>query len=534
MSRLLHHLVSERAEHRPDATAVVSDGARTSYAQLDEASARLAAALVERGVGRGSRVCLLQEKTPASIVSILGVLKAGAAYVPLDPSSPAARTSKMLRSCDDRWVLASSDHAELVAALLAEPPSAGPWCVGWLDEGPGSHFDVGDVFTREEIDAAPPHAPVGDVDADDLAYVMFTSGSTGAPKGVTITHRNVLAFLDWAVPYFSIGPRDRNSAHPPLHFDLSVFDLFGTLAAGAELHLVPKRLNLLAPALARFIRDSELTQWFSVPSVLNYMMHAGCVSHGDFPALERLMWCGEVLPTPTLIHFMERLPHVRFTNLYGPTEATIASSYHTVEEVPADERADVPIGVPCAGEDLHVLGDDLAPVAAGVIAELYISGAGLSPGYWRDREKTSAAFLQIETGQGRTRAYRTGDLARVDDEGLVHYVGRADTQIKSRGYRIELGEIETALLALPSVREAAVVAVRSDGFEGWTICCGCVPAVPGGFDAAGVTAQLRGDLPAYMIPQRWLEYQRLPTNDNGKIDRPRLRADFQAEGQLVR
>src|SRR5206468_830593 len=227
-------------------------------------------------------------------------------------------------------------------------------------------------------------------------------------------------------------------------------------------YLVPPDLSLFPTRLADFIRSNQLTQWFSVPSLLTYMANLDAIRFGDFPDLKRLLLCGEVLPTPTLIHWMRRLPHVRFTNLYGPTETTIVSSYYTVPICPTDEREPIPIGTACDGEELLVLDGQLRPVAPGDIGELYIRGVGLSPGYWRDLEKTRSAFLPYPGGAGpQDRIYKTGDLARRGADGLVYFVGRADTQIKSRGYRIELGEIETALHSLPGLRESAVVAIQS-------------------------------------------------------------------------
>jgi len=203
------------------------------------------------------------------------------------------------------------------------------------------------------------------------------------------------------------------------------------------------------------------------------------------------------------------------------------SSYYSVPRCPADEREPIPIGAACDGEELLILDDRLRPVPSGETGELYIRGVGLSPGYWRDEEKTRAAFLPCPSGAGpQDRIYKTGDLARRGADGLVYFVGRADTQIKSRGYRIELGEIEAALQSLPGLRESAVVAIRSEGFEGWLICCAYVPA-PG---IAASTKSLRKDLaqlvPGYMLPARWMRYDVLPKNDNGKIDRPLLRNAF--------
>jgi acyl-coenzyme A synthetase/AMP-(fatty) acid ligase len=225
---------------------------------------------------------------------------------------------------------------------------------------------------------------------------------------------------------------------------------------------------------------------------------------------------------------MQRLPHVTFTNLYGPTETTIASSYYTVPSCPVDDKAPIPIGIGCEGEDLLVLDEQLHPLPPGDIGDLYIRGAGLSPGYWRSPEKTSAVFLPNPSDPS-DRIYKTGDLAKVGDDGLVYYLGRADSQIKSRGYRIELGEIETALHSLGCLRECAVVAIDSEGFEGKAICCAfvCLPDSP--VTPAFLSKGLSGLVPAYMLPSRWMIFDRLPQNANGKIDRPKLREAFTEE-----
>jgi acyl-coenzyme A synthetase/AMP-(fatty) acid ligase len=258
------------------------------------------------------------------------------------------------------------------------------------------------------------------------------------------------------------------------------------------------------------------------------------VAYGDFPSLRRVMWCGEAIPTPTLIYWMQRLPHASFTNLYGPTETTIASSYYTVPGCPSDERAPVPIGKACAGEELLILDERLQRVAPGETGELYIRGVGLSPGYWRDLEKTRGAFLPYPSGGPDERVYRTGDLAWRAADGMHYFVGRADTQIKSRGYRIELGEIEAALSSLAELQESAVVAIPSEGFEGWTICCSYVPAPGAEVASSGLRERLTALVPGYMLPTRWIRYDSLPKNGNGKIDRPRLRAALLNTGNAER
>ncbi len=451
MSALLHERVARATAAHPHNRAVVMGDARLTYRELEARSNQLARALLEHDVEPGDRVCLMQPKAPEAIVSMLAILKVGAVYVPVDIAAPAARVEKIIRAADPRIVLASDDASRLLAELRSKR-----MLISVAGEIEGARSGPVDTAAHDTTPLTLPGSP------DSAAHILFTSGSTGEPKGVVITHAMVDAFLDWALPYFGTRAGDQISAHPPLHFDLSTFDIYGTLSVGATLHLVPP--NLLLPGqLASFIRDSQLTQWFSVPSTFAYMARGNAVAEGDFPSLERILWCGEVLPPAVLAHWMRRVPQCSYTNLYGPTEATIASSYYSVDEIPIDDTVPIPIGTPCAGESIRVLDDALEPVPDDVVGELYIEGAGLSPGYWRDEERTREAFVQDpHTGH---RMYKTGDLGRRDAQGLLHFVGRADSQIKSRGYRIELGEIEIALSAVPGIAECAIVGGSEQRFR---------------------------------------------------------------------
>jgi amino acid adenylation domain-containing protein len=522
MDTLLQTVVTAQAHARPEAVAVVFKDERLTYGALDEASNRLAGVLADTGCRSGDRVGLVMPKSPAAIVGLLGALKAGAICVPLNPADPPARLARALQASDCRCVLSVGAAAATLREAMARA-ALGERPVGWLDAVTPPEDGPAAAFTLREVAAAPPGAPP--VAGGEVALILFTSGSTGTPKGVMVTHAAIAHLLRWAIPHFGIGRADRIAQHPPLRFDIAYFDIFGALWTGAELHLVPPELNLLPHKLAQLIRDAALTQWFSVPSVLNLMAKFDVIRPHDFPALRRVLFAGEVLPTPTLIHWMRRLPHAAFTNLYGPTETTIVSSHYTVPRCPRDERAPIPIGTACDGEDLLILDGGLRPVPDGAAGELYIRGAGVSPGYWRDPEKTRAAFLALPGGGGPV--YRTGDLARRGADGQVYYLGRADTQIKSRGYRIELGEIEAALNTLPGLRESAVIAIQSTGFEGWLICC-AFAAPDAGATADSLRQGLARMLPSYMLPARWKRYDILPKNASGKFDRVRLKQDFLA------
>jgi amino acid adenylation domain-containing protein len=536
MNRLLQSWVTQQAGTRPDATAIVMGSEALTYSQLENSSNRLAHLLQDAGCKKGDRICILMPKSPAAIVSMIGILKAGCLHVPIDSATPAARIRHIFDSCENRWILAAGRVSPLLDELLADEPLRNRTSVGWLDPQAPTGANFAPAFSSADLDAADSHAMPQQCTADDGSHILFTSGSTGVPKGVVITHSNVAAFVAWALKHYGIDHTDRFSGHTPFHFDLSTFDIFGSITAGAQLHLVPPETALLPPKLVEFIRESELTQWFSVPSVLNYLAKFNAVRQNDFPSLRRVLWCGEVLPTPALIYWMERLPKVRFSNLYGPTEATIASSYYDVTVCPADPKSPIPIGTACDGERLLVLDDKLQPVPAREIADLYIAGVGLSPGYWRDPQKTAAAFIRNphntdpHSPSPTDRLYRTGDLAYQDEQGLAYFVGRADSQIKVRGYRIELGEIETSLNSLGKLQECAVVAIPTDNFGGWMICCAYVLRSDDEVSLAALRDHLKKTVPSYMFPARWMAYDVLPKNANGKIDRPRLKERFtQAE-----
>ncbi|GAA1701185.1 amino acid adenylation domain-containing protein [Streptomyces yatensis] len=519
----LDALVSAQATRTPEAHAVVFGPTRLTYRELEERSHRLAHALRAGGLRPDDRVCVLVPKGADAVVFLLGVLKAGGVCVPLDTASPVDRLVSIVDQTAPCLLLADRQRTPLATEVAG---AAAPGAVAGLCLPDGDATAAGDLpsITAADIASAPTTAPEPVSGASDVAYVLFTSGSSGEPKGVPLTHSGIVHFVTWANEHFGLGPDDRISCHLQMHFDGSLWDVYGPLICGAELHLVPPEASLLPTTLAAFIREARLTQWLSVPSVLSAMARHDVVEKDDFPHLRRVLWGGEVFPPTDVEYWMRRLPHVTFTGFYGTTETTIASSFHTLTELP-DEA--LPVGRAIPGEWLEAVDDQLRPVAPGEVGEMVIGGAGVSPGYWRDPERTAASFIELPSGSGR-RAYRTGDLGSKDADGLLRFHGRADRQVKVNGYRVELDEVMTELHSLPEIAAGAVVSVP--GAAGSPLICAAYTLAAGvSLTTAQVKARLAHKVPGYMLPSRWLALESLPANANGKTDLRALQQRFTAD-----
>jgi amino acid adenylation domain-containing protein len=498
----LHELFEAQARRTPEAWAVTSDGARLSYRELNERANQLAHHLRASGVGPEMLVGICVERSPEMIVGLLGILKAGAAYVPLDHAYPPERLSYMVAHAGARVILTQTHLAKSLSQhgvrLILLDGDAG----GWAQENKDN--------------------PSSGAAAENLCYTIYTSGSTGRPKGVAVSHRSVVNLLQSVQRRPGLSARDRLLGVTSLSFDIAALEIYLPLIAGARLVLATRAVAADAGKLHALLRDSGASVMQATPTTWRMLLDAGWQARPPF----KVLCGGETMPAALAHDLSNGGAHV--WNLYGPTETTIWSS---VAEIDAADRV-VTIGRPLANTQAYILDAHLQPVPPGVAGELYIGGAGVARGYLNQPALTAETFIPHPFGaDAGARLYRTGDVARHLPDGRIEYLGRVDSQVKVRGHRIELGEIESALSRLAAVREAVAVA-REDGAENKYLIAYVVGDGGQPPPVSELRAELQKSLPDYMIPSRFVSLARLPLTPNGKVDRKALPAPDDARPEL--
>lgn len=495
----LRDLVLHSAQVTPDAIAVDGFDGCLSYGELDRLANRFAHALKRLGVQPGDRVGIWLEKSGCGVAAMQGILRLNAIYVPLDPQSPLARVKAIVQDCQIGVLVTSEERAQKMQACFEAMHQLDLICVNAFTSQSG-------VGWRELI-ACSTEAPVYPAsDENDMAYILYTSGSTGVPKGVCLSHSNALAFIEWAQNELQAQAQDRFANHAPFHFDLSVFDLYVAFSAGATVLLIPEGSAYLPTNLVEFVLKASVTVWYSVPSALMLMMGMGGLMKQKRLPMRAILFAGEPFPIKHLRRLYRQYPDIRFFNLYGPTETNVCTFYEVLTL--SDERIlPVPIGRACSGDTVWVQREDGFVARPGEEGELFVSGPTVMLGYWG------------QDAQG-TVPYATGDIVRLQEDGNYLYVGRRDHLVKVRGYRVELGDIESILMQHVAIRENCVL-VEGVGMEArlvaYVVCYENQELTL--LDLKRFCAER---LPRYMIVDRVHVLPDLPRTRNGKIDRRAL------------
>jgi amino acid adenylation domain-containing protein len=515
----LHGLIEASVRTRGPRLAVVegNGSGRMDYTALGRLSDRLRDRLASLGVGRGDRVGLYLRKSAEGIASIVGILKAGAAYVPVDPTAPPSRNAYIHGDCGARVVIVERRFESAYREEIARLGYTAPPMIVLEAVGGGAH--LGKALDDLDRESGSPAPATVESNADDLAYILYTSGSTGKPKGVMLSHRNAVSFVDWCSGVFRPRPEDVFSSHAPFHFDLSILDIYVALKHGASLVLIPEGMGKDPLALSRAIGTYKITVWYSVPSVLRLLDQFGKIADHDYSSLRLVLFAGEVFPIAHLRSIRQQVPGPTYFNLYGPTETNVCT-YFEIPPLVADDRADpYPIGRTCENLSSRVVDSDGRDVAPGAEGELCIAGDNVMQGYWNLPELTENSFLP--GSPAHRRWYRTGDIVVEEGDGIHRYVGRRDRMVKKRGHRVELGEIETCLYRHTSIREAAVVALN-DPDAGLKIKAHLSVREGDRLSLILLKTFCSQYLPLYMVPDEFAFHSDIPKTSTGKIDFQRL------------
>ncbi|WP_313918052.1 amino acid adenylation domain-containing protein [Tahibacter sp.] len=534
-----HKAFMHQACLTPDLPAVTGKDEQLSYAELDRLSNRIANTLRAHGIETGTRVGLLTLRGPRLLAGLLGIVKAGGVYVPVDPEFPADRVRYILDHAEvEALVTESSVVTETYSALFLEnTPLATLKTLLFLDDVAASAERALERLPyrrlgRNDLDQAPQAPPDVVVAPTDLMVIFYTSGSTGHPKGVALRHDGMTSRFDWQRKALDIREGDRCSQMASCCFDLSMAELFPPLFAGATVYMASKNVLQNPWALAEWLVESQITVVHFVPSMFGEFIRAMRDEDVTFERVRWIAFAGEAIPAPFVRQWIDRYGlRTKLINLYGPTEASVTISNYLIDSRPAEDVMIIPIGIPDSSDVQMLVVDENGELAAkGELGELCIAGIRLAAGYYKAPELTAKAFVENRFPHIRgPRLYKTGDLARELEDGGFEFHGRMDSQVKVRGYRIELGEIEAVLMSHGAVDEAAVIVVEVDGTKKLTAFMSGTPMA-----VRELKSFLSRKLNSYMIPSEFNWLDSLPKSNNGKLDRKHALAMVQSRPRTAR
>lgn len=487
----------------PQKPAFVDDNGAVTFEQLKSSAMAIASFLIEEGIERGP-IAIFMPKSKECICAFMGSAYSGNFYCPIDTAMPTERINKILQKLQPKMVITVEELVEKIA--------------DWEYEGKTAVYTD---IVKTDIDEKAIIAVQNRTIDMDLLYVLFTSGSTGMPKGVAITHQSVIDYAKWVTETFHITSEDRFANQSPFYFDKTIFEIYSTIKMGATMYIIPQLYLSFPMKLLQYLEENEITTIFWVPSVMCAVVNLKAFTKLVPSKLTKIFFSGEPMPTKQLNVWRKYLPNASYTNLYGPTEITDVCTYYTLNREFGDDEP-LPIGWPCRNTEILVLNDENQLVKDGESGELCIRGRALAMGYYNDPEKSDVGFVQNPLNSSfRDLIYRSGDIVKYNQYGEIEYLGRKDFQIKHRGYRIDLGEIETASGLIENIERCAC-AYDEKKSE-------IVMFYVGNVAGEEIAKILESKIPQYMIPKRFVKKVALPLNANGKINRLELKKELQGE-----
>lgn len=511
---LLPHIIEESAEREPHGIAFRSGNEEIHYGNMARKVRCLGNLLVERGICKGDRVGIYRHKGIPSALAVYGIMAAGAAYVPLDPTMPLERLRAIIKDCGIRDLVSENNLADRLSRLTPDIPLRS--LIG-LD---GEIAEELHAIPWSRVFDAGHHWPKVRLMEQDLAYVMYTSGSTGIPKGLMHTHRSGLSYATMAAETYNVASTDRLANHSSLHFDMSTFDYFSGPLRGATTVIIGEQCTKFPASMSSLIEEEGITIWYSVPWALIQLLLYGALEKRDLSSLRWVMFGGEPFPAKHLRQLMQMLPGARFSNVYGPAEVNQCTYYHLPRPPATDD--DIPIGKIWSNAEGMVVDERGWTVVPGEVGELLVRAPTMMRGYWGRPDLNSKVFYKAVGAGGLERFYlRTGDLVREDRNGNYLFLGRKDRQVKIRGYRVELDEIEAALCSVNGVVEAAAVSLF-DGRSTNQLKAAVTLESGISLKQTEMLTQVRQKIPAYAVPETIAVLEDFPRTTSGKIDRREL------------
>ena len=514
MISTLTDIVKNSAEKYPENLAYKDGNGTLSFSELESRSSQLASQLQQLDVRPGDRVGIYLPRCLESVIAVYGIMKSGAVFVPLDPMAPATRSAFLIKDCGIQVLVTANSQRRKLSRILDQ--ESGIETIIGVDHDPGISFVPWASVNQTDITGFKP--PV--LAPEDLAYIMYTSGSTGDPKGIMHTHRSGLNYAKLSCKLYGLSHLDRVASHAPLHFDISTFSYFTAPLAGAATIIIPEAYTKVPVSLSALLEQEKISIWYSVPLALTQLLSNGLLEHRDLSSIRWVLFGGEVFPPKYLKALMELWPQARFCNVYGPAEINQCTYYH-IDSPPESDRQ-IPLGKVWFDASYKILNHDDEEVGTGEPGELVVQTKSMMKGYWNNPELTEQSLYQEEDQEGNSRVYyRTGDLVTRDKQGNLTFQGRNDRQIKIRGYRVELDEIEAVLARHDQVKEAATFLLEKDPTE-LAIGAAVILAANTAIDDTALIAYCKGLLPSYAIPQRIEILTEFPRTSSGKVKRSEL------------